>query len=343
MPLYLRSALLLFSLLSCLSVCAQDEYGPPAGETPDTFRIDLIGAQERVKHSLYNRVEVIDERPDTGQLGWLETGSYYGLRVCLASPLDQQLNRVVEQLIDKTADSGRLLIEMRRLLIYDNGQLHVALKFRLFGGNGELYCFVANVDTTFTVRASKGRSGRRKLVAALNGALSDGIARGLTKVGDSTGGYFTRSSVQYADGIWEKRLPLYQSDVYPDGIYLHFSSFAQLRPDYPTFQLEDTAHPEYSLPPQQVYAFVRHGRAYISFDEGYKPLVKKDGEYFITGKVDVEAPGADAAVDLAGFALALAGMGKVPLMHVWGLTVKKKFWFHLDYQTGRFEPVKPVD
>jgi hypothetical protein len=30
-------------------------------------------------------------------------------------------------------------------------------------------------------------------------------------------------------------------------------------------------------------------------------------------------------------------------MQVWGLTVKKKFLFMLDYQTGRFVPVKPAE
>jgi hypothetical protein len=150
------------------------------------------------------------------------------------------------------------------------------------------------------------------------------------------------ATVRFADRIWENRLPLYQTNIYPDGVYVRYSSFAQLRPDYTKFEVPDTAHPEYYLPPQQVYAFVLKGNAYISSDGVYRPLIKKDGDFYIIGKVRVDAPGADAAVNLAGFLAAVATMGRLRFL-MSGLTMKKDFLFLLNYRTGNWVPVKPAD
>ena len=333
----LGSVAILLSLLSCVALHAQEDDGPPVGDKPDTFRIDLAGTVGRVSHSLYDHLLVIDERADSSALGWLGNGTYYGVRVCLAGPLDQQLAQLLGQLTDSTAGAGPLLIEMRHFVVYDDGKKrNASLRFRFFGGKGGLYSMIKDVDTTVSVRAAMGRGGREKFATAVNGALSVAIAGVLRRTGDSTTGFFTRGTIPSADQIWKRQLPLYQTDVYPDGFYLTFASFAKLRPEY-------TRSPSLEVNPAQVYAIVIDGKAYISFEGESKPLIKKDGDFFIIGKVRVDAPGADAAAGLAGFAIAAASFGKLPFMQVWGLTVKKKFLFMMDYQTGRFVPVKPVD
>jgi hypothetical protein len=340
----LRSLPVFFFLLCFLGVRAQDDDGPPASEKPDTFRLELAAVGGRVSHSLYSQVEVIDEFAEGGTIGWLSDGSYYGIRVCLADSLDVLLGRVFHQLVDSTAGSANLLIEVRRFIVYDDKVPRASLNFRLFAETSGLYSWIADVDSTATVRvAAAGRGGLRKFSAAVNGAISAIIAGALRKGGDSAAGLFTRATVRFADRIWEKRLPLYQTNIYPDGVYTYYTSFAQLQPDYTKFDVPDTAHPEYYLPPQQVYAFVLKGKAYISSDGVYTPLINKGSDYFIIGKVRIDAPGADAAADLAGFVAVVASMGKLPFLQVWGLTVKRKFLLLLDYRTGRWDPIQPAD
>jgi hypothetical protein len=345
---------------------AQEDDGPPAGEKPDSFRLVIsaasvsasVSAAGRVSHSLYSRLEVIDERPDSGKMGWLGNGTYYGLQVCLADPLDTGLDRLLRELTDSTAADGSLVVEMRRFIVYDEAKHSaISLRFRLFGGVGGGYVFLRNVDTTVYVRSASGRGGRRKFTDAVNGALSAAIAGVLRIKGDSAAGVFTRALIPFADQIWKKQSPLYQAEVYPDGAYLHFSSFLRLRPDYVRFRIADTVHPEkcdfiFLATAQdpamlvyagQLYALVVGGKAYISFDGVFKPMIRRDGELYITGKLRVDAPGADMAVDMASFVVSAASVLRLPFVQVWGLTVKKKFLFQLDYSTGRFVPVRAVE
>ena len=66
----LRSLVLVSGLLSGFLLHAQEDDGPPAGEKPDSFRFELTPSVARVSQSLYSHLEVLDERPDSGELGW---------------------------------------------------------------------------------------------------------------------------------------------------------------------------------------------------------------------------------------------------------------------------------
>lgn len=330
--------LLLVALGAGPGLHAQDDDGPP-DRKPDTLRLQLAASApaQRVSHSRYSHLELIDERPDKGELGWLNDGTYYGLQVTVYSPLERAFAGLLDRLKDSTAGPASLLVEMRRFIVYDNrGERNASIVFRLFAGQDGSYSWIADVDTTVSLRvgAGMGRGARRKFAAAVENAVSGAMARMLTKSGDSTAGIFTRATVVYADQVWKKQTPLYQADSLPDGIYLHYSSLANLRPDYPRTDLLDTVHPE------RIYAFVLHGKGFVSFEGVYTPLIKKDGEYYIREKLRVDDPRATGAANLGGIALALVGLGRLPLLQVEGLTSKKAFLMMMDYRTGRFEPVK---
>jgi hypothetical protein len=343
------------ALSCCFSAFAQEDVYT-GGSKPDTMWLDISSTVGRVAHSLYNRLEIIDKREDTSEVGWFSNGTYYGLEVCLAGTLNQQLGRLLGQLTDSSAGDGTLVVEMRRFVAYDNDKKRSgSLRFRVFGGKGGRYCRIADVDTTFSQRLGTGRGGQRKFSAAMNGALSVSLASLLRRPGDSAAGLFTVATIPFADQLWKGQTPLYQTDVFPDGVYLRYSSFARLRPDITQFEVTDTVNPEKGIllaatkedpsmqvNPGQIFGFVSKGKAYVTFDEAFQPLIKKDGDYFVIGRMRADAPDADVVAGLAGFALAVASMGKLPFVHVWGLTVRKKFLLQLDYGTGRFVPVRPV-
>lgn len=247
---------------------------------------------------------------------------------------------------------------MRRFTVYDAGrQQYLSLRFRVFGRLEARYALLKTVDTTLAVRFPKGRGGRRKFAEDVDGALSALIAGVLRMSGTGTTAVFTRDAIPFVDQSLKKHLPLYEADVYPDGVYLTFNSFLRLRPEYTRFLLLDSAAPMQSdfllvathddpslrVNPEQIYAFVFKGKAYVTFDGKFKALSKTDGEYYLTGKVRVDAPGVDMAVDMASFVAAAASLARLPFVQVWGLSVKKKFVCQLDYWTGRFVPVRPAE
>src|SRR5579863_3447543 len=90
----------LLTIMSCHVVWAQDDDDPTHGEKADTFRIVLGATVGRVSHSLYNHVEVIDERPKKETLGSVDEGTYFDLQVCSEGSLDKELERVFQQLTD---------------------------------------------------------------------------------------------------------------------------------------------------------------------------------------------------------------------------------------------------
>jgi hypothetical protein len=92
MGAFIRFLLTIYALLGCFTAyCQEDEIA--GGSKPDTLLIDLSSTVGRVAHSLYNHLEIIDERSDKGALGWLANGTLYGIRVCLAGPMEVQLGR----------------------------------------------------------------------------------------------------------------------------------------------------------------------------------------------------------------------------------------------------------
>jgi hypothetical protein len=338
---------------------AQDESdAPPSGEKPDTLRFLIHPLHaDPVGHSRYRHLELIDERPDPSFLGFIETTSYYDLRVVLAQPIGDQLGMLMNRLTDSTAGEDTLAVQLLGFNVYTaDKNVDVCFRLNIFSHSG-LYREVSEVDTVIVTKRGTFKSGYRQRMQDAVGTAFAGIIRAaLTTAPDPHGDLYSFEVLRAIDEIKKSKLPLYRADsgsAMPDGVYTSYASFSRLAPDYPRFlaDLEQDqvlvstrTQPSVPLTPGELFAVVKDGKPYVAVGgRHYAPLQREGSDFYIIDYVRVNSADADMTANLAGWAVFFASAMRLPLAQVWGLTEKKRFWMKMDYRNGRFVAVRAVD
>lgn len=360
---------LLTTLLLCVCVCVQaqdaDDYDPnvpPPGEKPDTARF-FVDAPARKIASRYGRLELLDQRADTVNIGLISTNTYYDIRVVPGRPLREQLTALLPVVADSPAADRTLLVVLKRFACFDvsgrmGPRLCMALRFCFFEREGNECRQLPRFDTVLQEPYNiwKAKLSKR-IFAATNTAITGAFERALSTLPDNRSPLYSYAEVLNFDSALRRRLPLYLRDSIANGVYLSYVSFATQQPDYPRAQVAfdgdqiiavtpiTTGQPLASLSSRQVYAVCWNGKAYISRNGEYYPLTRMGDDLCFTGKIRVGSGTADALVDVSAFAVwavSMATFRALPLVQVFGLTAKKKFLMKLDYSDGSFAPVKPL-
>ena len=271
--------------------------------------------------------------------------------------MSEQLAQLMARLTDSASGAGTLLVQLQSFYIYSSDEQHAALRMNVYALGKQCYQELREIDTLLTVGTGMLGHHGKKIVPAVSKAIWSIMAGVLSKTPDPAADYYSYAEVRRIDAVKMSRLPLYRAgDSLPDGVYLNFKSFLQLQPDY-TRLLVDTiagweratvtvatpATPSEPVVPEQLYAFVKNGRAWISTGSRYHLLQRDSTGFYFIAKIAVESQGATNAANMAGWAVFFASAFRLPLAQVYGLTVRKKFILQLDYRNGSFVPVKPVE
>jgi hypothetical protein len=338
---------------------AQDDEGMSA--KPDTARFEITIPARKVANSLYNVLDVVDQRPDTVNLGQITTTTAYDMRVMPLHPLNNELAGLLLQMTDTTAGKEELLLQLRRFTIYDistpGRKLCVSLRMTFYARGPKGYQELNSLDTILQQPFSSSQSNLRKRVfPAISRILTDAVAKALVQAPAAGAESYSREQVLAIDRIRKGRLALYSVDRLVDGVYIDFPSFLQQKPHYTRFLVTDTSDRQQSdlqmaLPGggtitpgrQQIFAYVENGRAYVSAPDGYHPLTRTGDDFFYTGKIKVAGSNLATIANFGTFAATVASLGRIPLFVIWGQTTKKKFVLKLDYMNGQYEPVRTAD
>lgn len=262
---------------------------------PLTFNLP----KQKVTGSLYNKVTLIDIRPDTLSMGGIQTGAFNRQAIVVAKePLKSQLNNILAALIDNTAKSQELALQLRfvNFTEFTGGfteRGYFFLKAQLYLKTNDGYRKINTIDTVAPVSAAMDVSNA--LLRKGSETLSNFIAANLTRKPSNY--TYSYNDIEKADSIEKSRLAVYNTDTFVDGVYLTYKAFSDQTPDWKirmdegdTIQKNNVKMIDQTGKLRKVkagvgFAIVYKGVAYISTTSGYYILTKRNKDFFFTGKV----------------------------------------------------------
>jgi hypothetical protein len=264
---------------------------------------------EKATASLYKTVKLVDGRTNPQNLGIVQLGAFNRkARVVAETPLSEQLSRVMDALTSgATTGSGELFFLLRQLsfaevtgAMSERGYCH--FRAALFARKGEGFQKLDAVDTVFLV---KGMDVTKGLLRQGSKAITGFLSANLSKEPTDTVTYSSNDVVNL-DALEKGSLPLYNTDVYKEGLYKTFAAFSQQAPDETAFAVDLSKEGKPSavktmnekgkmvkVNKKDLYAFVFKGQPYIVTEYGFYPLAKKGGDFHFTGKAKVTANSGD--------------------------------------------------
>jgi hypothetical protein len=328
-----------FVILSCCFLVAD------SGVCQNTNYLYELGLPyKRIGQSRYNTFTFLDSRQDTGYMGFVQLGALNRPEMVVPiAPLEQQFKRYFEHLVDSTAGSGNILLQLRQLQFAEiatmeqKGYCH--FRVSAYAQIESWYLPLFTIDTLIKVTGTDVTRAMMVSPAKLLFTYLFSWLRREPHALDSME-YFEILAI---DSIEKQQLPLYTKNELPDGIYLSYESFKTLRPDgmvtgrfeldtVPTFYTANRKGKSTLIGKDDAYALVWQGIPYITTGYGFYPLRKASNEFIFTGKVKVSADILDQTIGY--FFLGITGM--ILMSHETAIKDLR-----IDHLNGKFIPLAP--
>lgn len=321
---------------------------PAAAQTAtENFAVSLPTA--KVPNSLYKTLRLVDVRTNPQNLGIVQLGAFNRkARVVTETPLSGQLSQVMAALTDSTAQEGELFLLLRQLSFAEvTGAMsergYCQFRAVLFAKKGESFQKLDAVDTVVVIKAMDVTKATLRQGGQL---LTNLLAANLTKEPDGSAVYSSTEVIHF-DAVEKKSLPLYSTVAYKDGLYTTFEAFKMLQPDETAFEAEFGRDSTLTAVKTQnekgkwnktsrkgLYAVVFRGQPYIVTEYGFYPLVKREDDFYFTGKAKVSANSSDVMMASLFFGVIGGLIASSP-----GTAA---FEMKLDHLSGGFERLKEV-
>jgi hypothetical protein len=291
-----------FVILFLLAIC-QHTYSQ---KNTEDFVISM--PEQKVAHSLYNEITLLDSRLDTTSLGMVQLGAFNRLvHVIPKKHLSLQLSEMLRALNDDAAENGKLLFHIRHLNFSEltgkwSERGFCLIRAELYSNSNDVYKMIGRIDTVVFV---KSMDVTRALFRRTSKLFADFISTHLDKKpGDDAIAYLI-GDVKNLDKLEKKSIPLYNTHSFTNGLYLSYESFAKQTPDYQVtveFKKEklrikrilDANGKSIVLKATDVYAVVDSGAAYANTGFGYSKITKRDGDFYFIGKSKINMSGGEA-------------------------------------------------
>lgn len=281
-----------FLLVSSLDLFAQNR--------TEDFEITL--PEQKIGNSLYNMIAFIDSRYDTTFMGIVQLGAFNKkAKVVPETPFSTQLKNVLNSLTDATSKDGELLFQLRQFnfaevtgAMSEKGYCYVRadLYARLDGS----YQKINSIDTVIFIKAmdvtrALFRKGSRTMTDFIAGSL-------LKKPYDSN--YYSLNDVIKMDSIEKRRIKVYNTSKYNDGLYTNYQSFMDQIPDKQIIvEWENNKIVSMStlnengkrvkVKTKDAYSVVIEGEPFVATDYGFYQLKKVDDDFKFIGRAKVAA------------------------------------------------------
>jgi len=304
-----------------------------------TKLFEIEPAKMKVQNSLYNRIAFLDSREDSILIGIVDIGPLknHDANFILKTPVEPQLTKLLNSLTDSSAKDGKLLFQLRDFrFVEKTGTRYCYLNAELYTKKENQYQKISFLDTVMIV---KGPDASRTLTKEGNTILSDFIAKSLT-LEPKEGFTYTFGDLKVMESIEKRRIPVYNTSTFNDGIYDDYNAFKNQVPDRQgivqfgkdgsinSVKVLDSGGKKLKIKSKNIYAVIWKGRPFIATEYGYYPLEKINDNLFFTGDIKIASSAADIATAQVGFGLigaALASSGS-----------QKKYDLIIDHLNGKF-------
>ncbi|MFT3679973.1 MAG: hypothetical protein QM791_06850 [Ferruginibacter sp.] len=311
-----------------------------------TYDFEISLPETKIPNSLYNKINFLDSREDTSQMGIVQLGAFNKkATVVLKTPFSQQLTTVLNALIDSTSKDGELLLQLRQLsfaevtgAMSEKGYCYV--RAVLYARENDGYKRAGAVDTVILVKAMDVTKALFRNGSKIINTL---IADNLLKAPTDTKA-IPMEDVKAINSIEKTAIKVYTDTGWKDGIYINWYSFKNQQPDKPVFaeikngELNSVKAPGEDnkiekVKSKNLYAVVYNGKPFIATRYGYYPLERKDNDLFFTGKAEVSANAGD--VIAASFFFGIIG-------GLLASDAEAMFDMKIDYSNGGFIRLREI-
>lgn len=266
----------------------------------ENFEIPL--AESKINNSQYNTIKLLDSRSDTTTLGIVQTGLFNRkANVIPKKPLSIQLFNVFNSMINETAKSNELLLQIRQFSFAEiTGSMsekgYCFLRAELYTKKAEQYQKISSIDTVICLKSSIDVT--KAIIKAGGEAIAGFIMSNLLHE-PAGSAYYTYNDILGIDNFEKRKLKVYNTATYTDGLYLTYQSFRDQIPDKQiTVEGNDVNNSvrttelngkSQKVKIGKVYAVVYNGQPYIATPFEYYPLKKVNDDFLFTGKAKVTA------------------------------------------------------
>ena len=278
-----------------------------------------LGSPElKVPNSLYSSIQYVDSRYDTTSMGIVQLGAFNRkARVIPKIPFSIQLTNVMHGLIDSSAKKAELLFQFRQFnfaeitgVVSEKGYCYI--RADLYASKSGRYQKLSSIDTVLLV---KSMDVTRALLRNGSKVISSFIADNLLKEPVDSSAY-TFNDILHMDSIEKRKIALYNTTTYVDGLYTSYASFMNQVPDkqvtieekkgkISSVKMAAENGQMLKVKRKDVYAIVYKEQPYIATEYDYYPLEKRDDDFYFTGKAKVTAD--QGAVLAASFFFGIIG------------------------------------
>jgi hypothetical protein len=250
----------------------------------------------KITNSLYNKINLIDVRIDSSNMGFIQTGlANKKATVINKTPLNIQLDKILSSLIDNTAKEKELTLVLKKLsfnevttITSEKGYFH--LNAGLYVKENDNYSKINVIDTIIVASALDVTN---KILKIGGETIANFIALNLEHQPSSLTQYAYNDIIK-TDDIDRKTFKAYFADTYTNGVYENYISFCSQIPDADITLEGDTIDKKSvraidkigrskKINMAKTYAFVYKGQPYVVNNFGFYPLKRDNNEFTFIG------------------------------------------------------------
>ncbi|WP_282013679.1 hypothetical protein [Marinifilum flexuosum] len=263
----------------------------------------LIDPEQKIEGSLYSKIDWIDSRVDTTNLGFVQLGMFNNkVKVIWEKPFTNQLNDILDSSTVDNSGNGELLLQLRKISFAEltkatSEKGYFYIRAILYAKEGNSYRKLASIDSLSQV---KGMDVTKKLLRLGSKTITDFIQDNL-KNDKKEEILYSYNDIVELDSYEKKDLKLYCTKEYKDGLYYTYAAFRDQMPDeQPTIKrrkdnsiawvkIEDEIKGQVKVKSKDVYALVIDGKPLIATRYGYYPLYKSKDYFYFVGDIQSTA------------------------------------------------------
>ncbi len=269
-----------------------------------TEDFNLLMPEAKVK-SVYSKLTVVDARIDTTNMGIIQKGAF-NRKAFLKTiiPLKKQIQDVFKNMIEtESGNTNELVLNVRDFKFAEVTDAfsetgYCYLRADLFSKKDTIYQKIDSVDAVYEVNAmdvtkKNIRNGSNKLIAFL--------ASNIKSV--KSGFNFSYDDILNIVALEKRKLPIYNTSVYKDGIYPKYDNFKMMMPSSSGFEITRNKKGKITkleriwgngasraeINPSDIYCVVQDGKIYITSEYGFAPVEFKNDDFYFQGKAKATA------------------------------------------------------
>lgn len=320
------SVLIIFFLCLFTDISANSKSIPFRLVIPETLPV--------VSESLYNQIELIDDR-NTMDADFISIDGV---------SFSSQLNSFVRRITDKTAKNNTLFLQLRNLTLKQekNDKESIHLRMSLYEKVNDSYFYINTFDSKIPIMSPN------EYLNIVSKKITDFITENLTQ-------NYTDNRAYSIDDIYnisfleKENLKVYNTHTFADGIYINYKKFADQtpedRPIIPKFKNDELKevkiytkdNKQKKIYPERIYAVVVDGRPYLSYKKKFVALNKVDDNFCFEAEVNRNrtgiAPSFSIGIGSGGYRGGGFGIG------IMTHTQKEKITYIIDHLNGDIIPL----